>query len=473
MPKSFRFLAFTNLNSQKVKMYRKTVLLLLVLAFAYLDVQSQTPPAHALTNVIIHQSDGSQINGHIVWRNGVFEAVGSNVTIPFDAKRIDGGDSLHVYPGFIDGSAIWGSPEPPRRQDRPARPGEPTYERAGIQPDRAPASILVETDKVLETVVNSGFTMAALGPRGNMLPGSMDVFHIDGSKTPEGLFKSNISQKFQFVQSAGVYPSTLMAMMARFRQLWYDATALQEHQKLYAEFPDRYSPPQRDRVLEALFPVINNSQPLYVHVDTKDDIERIFALQDELGFNFVLVSGKQAHEVAAELKRRNVAVLASIDISKKPEWMTQDKEKEESAAESDGDAETKSGKEDTDSDVLAFREKQKAAWEKERDNIKLLLEANLTVGYASNGFDLKDLTEKLGYLVESGLTEQQITRMLTLNTATILGVAQNVGSIQRGKIASFAVRTAPYTEKDSSIKHVAVGGVIREITNTTPGRTRR
>jgi imidazolonepropionase-like amidohydrolase len=436
-------------------MYLKTVLILLVIVFATMDVFSQTPPAHALTNVKIHQTDGTMISGHLVWRNGIIEAVGNNIAIPFDAKVMDGGDSLHVYAGFIDGSATWGSPELPRRQERPARPGEPTYERAGIQPDRTASSLLDKSDRVLASVVNSGFTMAAIGLRGNMLPGSMDVFHVDGENTTNGLFKSDIGQKFQFVQSAGVYPSTLMAMMARFRQLWFDATALQEHQTLYAQHPDRYTAPKRDKVLESLYPVINKTQPLYIHVDTKDDIERIFSLQDELGFNFVLVSGKQASDVASELRRRNIAILASIDISKKPKWMTEESEEEIS------------------DELKAFRDKQKLAWEQERDNIKKLLDAGITVGYASNGFDLKDLNEKITYLTESGLTEAQINRMLTVNTASILGVSQNIGSIQRGQIASFSVRTAPFTDKDSSIKHVAVGGVIREITNNTTGRTRR
>lgn len=436
-------------------MYLKTVLSLLVFVFASMDVFTQTPPAHALTNVKIHQSDGSILNGHLVWRNGIIEAIGNNISIPFDAKVMDGGDSLHVYAGFIDGSATWGSPEPPRRQERPSRPGEPTYERAGIQPDRTASSLIDKSDRLLASVVNSGFTMAAIGLRGNMLPGAMDVFHVDGEQTANGLFRSAIGQKFQFVQSAGVYPSTLMAMMARFRQLWFDATALQEHQTLYAQHPDRYTAPPRDKVLESLYPVINKTQPLYIHVDTKDDIERIFSLQDELGFNFVLVSGKQASEVASELRRRNIAILASIDISKKPEWMTKESEDEIS------------------DDQKAFRDKQKSSWEQERDNIKKLIDAGLTVGFASNGFDLKDLNEKIGYLTESGLSETQINRMFSVNTAAILGISQNIGSLQRGQIASFSVRTAPFTEKDSSIKKVAVAGVIREITNNTSGRTRR
>ena len=72
---------------------------------------AQEAPAHAITNVTVHMADGSTIeNTNIVWRNGIIEQVGVNATIPFDAFVIDGGDSLHVFPGLIDGMAIWGSP---------------------------------------------------------------------------------------------------------------------------------------------------------------------------------------------------------------------------------------------------------------------------------------------------------------------------------------------------------------------------
>ena len=83
----------------------------ILLAWAQLPLLAQEAPAHAITNVTVHMADGSTIeNTNIVWRNGIIEQVGVNATIPFDAFVIDGGDSLHVFPGLIDGMAIGGVP---------------------------------------------------------------------------------------------------------------------------------------------------------------------------------------------------------------------------------------------------------------------------------------------------------------------------------------------------------------------------
>src|SRR5699024_11219843 len=67
----------------------------------------------------------------------------------------------------------------------------------------------------------------------------------------------------------------------------------------------------------------------YVEADSKENIERMFWLQDELGFDVILVSGKEAHEKTDELKARKIPVLASIELPEKPEWMAEDEDEEE------------------------------------------------------------------------------------------------------------------------------------------------
>lgn len=80
--------------------------LVMLLAWPQMPSMAQEVPAHAITNVTIHMADGATLeNADIVWRNGVIEQIGVNESIPFDAFIIDGGDSLHVYPGLIDGMA--------------------------------------------------------------------------------------------------------------------------------------------------------------------------------------------------------------------------------------------------------------------------------------------------------------------------------------------------------------------------------
>lgn len=441
--------------------YTKYLLGLSLFVLGGIPIQAQTPPAQALTNVTLHHADGTVTpKASIVWRNGIIEAVGANLSVPFDAKVTDGGDSLHVYPGFLDGLATFGSPDLPSQQPRPSRPGEPTYERAGIQPERLPSAVFKKDDAELGQANSVGFVAAALAPKGFMLPGGVEVFHINGAETENHLFKSDVAVVSQFVQARGVYPSTLMSIMARFRQLWSDASALQEHQKLYNASPDRYDLPARDAVLEALFPLINKERPIYFVADNKEDIRRVFALQDELGFNLVLVSAKEAYAVADEIKRRNVRILASLNITDKPDWIEKDAKDSVKVA-------------SLSVEEVAFRASQKAAWEAERDNIKKLLAAGIPVGYASYGLKPTDFRKKMSYLVEGGLTEAQLLNVLTTNTAVILGVPANLGQLRRGHIASFAVFSSAFTEKDARVTHLSVAGNIKEITNASPARRGR
>ena len=438
---------------QKSQLCVALVVVLLALSF---NVHAQQAPAYALKNVIIHDGVAQPYTGHIVWRNGIIESIGNSIEIPFDARLTDGGDTLHVYSSIVDGSATWGSPELPGRQERPPRPGDPTYERAGIQPDRIPSNLLNSDDKSFGTAYNAGIGVAALSLKGNMFPGSIDIYTIDDTQNNEYLFKSNIGQRYQFTGASGVYPSTLMAMMAKTRQLWYDATALKSHQELYNSNPSAYELPKRDLVLESLFPIINKEKPLFAHLDSRDDIQRLLKLQDELGFNIVLVSGKEAYTMAEELKNRQISILASIDISKKPKWM-------EKSEKSD------SLKSDTlSTDELAFREKQELAWYKERDNIKSLLEQGISVGFASNGINLKDLKEKLRYLSESGLSESQINALFTVNTAKILGIDRSFGRLAPGYVSNISVYSKEFTDPESKLLHITNGGPLDEIKHENP-----
>ena len=281
--------------------------LVMLLAWPQMPSMAQEVPAHAITNVTIHMADGATLeNADIVWRNGVIEQIGVNESIPFDAFIIDGGDSLHVYPGLIDGMATWGSPETPRDLPRLENPGKPPYDRAGAQPQRVPEHYLNE-DKAFEAAMKAGFTLVALGLDGQMLPGHIQPFNLSASKlTQAHVFANPLALQGSFETApggwgSGAYPSTQMGVMAYFRQLMYDATALQEHMMYFEKHSEMTQPEQND-VLEALFPLVNKEYPLYFEVDSKEEIERLFRLQDEFGFDVVLVSAKEAYQEAALLE---------------------------------------------------------------------------------------------------------------------------------------------------------------------------
>ncbi|MEX0722037.1 MAG: amidohydrolase family protein [Balneolaceae bacterium] len=447
---------------------RFTLLALLLSGFLYQGVLAQSTPAHALQNIVLHSADGTTTeSATIVWRDGVVEAAGENATIPFDAFVIDGGDSLHVYPGFIDGLAVWGSPDLPKDLKPLDEPGNPPFDRAGIQPERKPSELLTP-DKAFEAGMKAGFTTAALGLKGFMLPGKVEVFYLSPDNTIDGLFKESLGLSGSFKEapggwSNGAYPSTMMGVMAKFRQVMFDATALQQHINYYRENAEMPAP-ARNQVLEAMFPLVNETTPFYFQVDSKEDIERLFVLQDQFGFDAVIVSGKGAHAKADDLKQRNIPVLASIDFTEAPKWYAKLKKEEDPEEEKEEEEkEDPEENEELTEEEQAYRERQLEAWKEEVTNIKKLKEAGVNVGYASAGMDLKDLSKKLEILLdEGGLTEEEVVELMTTNTAQIIGVENSFGNIATGKNASFSVFDKPVSDKKAKVLQSISNGTIYE-----------
>lgn len=441
-----------------MKLVRNSVLCFAVLMLFSIQGFSQSSPAEAFKNVTIHTVDGNTIkSGTIVWRDGVITAVGKNASIPFDAYVRDGGDSLHVYPGFVDGLAYWGSPDIKENVKTPDEPGNPSYKRAGIQPQRHPGKHLKNEDKIFTEAPKHGFTTAALGLKGQMLPGQVDLFFIDGKQTPDMVLQPGVSLLAQFEEAQGAaYPSTTMGIMSEFRQLFNDAGALSDQQYYFASASNNYPAPEQNETLEALYPVMDQQKPFYFVVDTEENIQRLFWLQDELGFDAVVVSGKEAYKKADELKRRNIPVLASIDLPEEPEWKVKD-EKE------DKESETEQEIEEVTDEMRVFRDRQLQAYKAEIENIAKLIDAGVKVGYASNGLKLTDIQKNLKTLQEEGgVSNEQILRMLTQSTADILDYGQKLGDLHEGRIASFTVFTKPFTDEDTKAVYSVTDGQITE-----------
>ncbi len=442
-----------------MKLFRDSILGMILFIMIPLAGWSQSMPARALDNVTIHTAEGKTIEtGTIVWRNGIIEAIGSDVSIPFDAYVIDGGDSLYVYPGFIDGLALWASPDLPAKYSKPEAPGNPGYERAGIQPHRQPNKLLAKADS-FKKARKHGFTTAALGLKGQMLPGQIDLFFVNGKDTGAYLIREGIGLSASFEQAPGsfgngAYPATLMGVMARFRQLWYDAAALREQSAYYASVSSGYPVPARDEVLEALYPAMDKEQPLFFKADTKEHISRLFRLKDELDFNVVLVSGKEGFQQAEELRKRNIPVLASVDFPEEPGWRVKEREGEDEA--------------EVTEEMRRFRERQLQAYQARITNIQRLIEAGVKVGYASNGMKIEDLKKHIQILMdEGGLSENQILAMLTQHTADILGIGDKTGDLKQGHVASFTVFTRPFTEAEAQALYSVSGGKLSEFEITT------
>ena len=74
-------------------------------------LHSNTPRVHALINATLVASPGNvTANATVVLRDGLIEAVGTNVAVPPDARTWDLSGKT-IYAGFIDAFSHFGMPE--------------------------------------------------------------------------------------------------------------------------------------------------------------------------------------------------------------------------------------------------------------------------------------------------------------------------------------------------------------------------
>ncbi len=443
-----------------------TCIVLICLLPATVSAQSLDSIAVATRTVAIEgarivQKPGQVIgNGTVVIRDGLITAVGTSVSIPSDAARIDG-DSLTVYAGFIDGLSHAGMPEPPKPQSntggqRVSR-ANPPNERAGIQPSRTALSQLDASHKSIGALRKAGFTAAHIVPQGRMLPGKGAIILLAGEAPEAMMLQQDVSMFAQIVGAQSVYPATPMGVMAKMRQLYREATRRKQIETQYASNAAGMPRPEFDAAHYAFFPVLEGKQPIFMHTSGPLDIYRALRLQTALGYELVLSGLYGGFESIDLLLDANVPLFLTL---KMPDEI-KDSVKQDSV----------------EADITSYDPSlhvtDHTSTELERINLDTrrqifhneylataatMYEAGLNFGFSTKDVEIKDIHPNLRKMVESGLAPDVALAALTTIPAQILGLSRRMGTVERGKMANLVVTKGLLFEEDTKIKHVFVDG---------------
>jgi imidazolonepropionase-like amidohydrolase len=411
---------------------------------------------YAITNATVFQGPGRKTDKTtVVVKNGLITAVGKNAAVPPDAVIIKG-DSLYVYAGFIDGLSRAGvtKPKEDSNRERPKDPGNPTPEAAGITPQNEVRTFLNPADKSMEDLRALGFTAAQVVPYGNMLPGSAAVIQFTG-KTADGMVLVNKSALFSELAGAQrVYPSTILAVMAKWRELYRQAVQAKNYENLYAANRTGLSRPAADRVLEAFYPVIDKKLPVLFEADKYLETQRVLALQTDLGFPVMIGDVKEGWDAIGRLKSGTVKVFLSLDL---PEDKKDNKEKKDAKAtepkkEEQGTltAAEKEALEKRKAEAIALHTSQAAAFQK----------AGVTFGFSTLTVKTGEIQANLRRMIKAGLTEDQALAALTTGPAQLLGLSDRLGTIDNGKIANLVLSDKPYFNEKAKVRYVFVDGTL-------------
>lgn len=416
-----------------------------------LSVGAQTRgETFAITGARVVTVAGATIeNGTIIVRDGLIESVGTtgNAKIPADARTINGA-GLTVYPGFFDALTTLGlqaaAPPQPRvqgQQIQVAQTNQPpsnTNYPDGLQPEQTVFDVLKAGDAQFETARNAGFTTALTVPREGIFNGQSAIINLAGDTVSALVIKSPVAEHVTFTTvRTGAFPTSLMGTFAALRQMFLDAQRLQTVRQQYEKDPRGIKRPGEDKSLEALLPLLNRQIPVVMNANSEVEIERALGLAKEFNLNAIIAGGQEAWKVADRLKAQNVPVLLSLNFPKRT-----------AAAAPEADPEP--------IELLRLRaETPKTA--------ARLAQAGVKFAFQSGGMsNIADFLTNANKSTENGLSKDAAVRAMTLSAAEIFGVANRLGSIERGKIANLVVSRGDIFSKDKQITQVFVDGKLFE-----------
>jgi imidazolonepropionase-like amidohydrolase len=401
---------------------------------------------YAITNATVVQGPGRKIDrATVIIKDGLIIAVGKGVAVPPEAIEIKG-DSLHVYAGFIDGLSRTGVTKPKEesgQRERVANPGNPPPEKAGITPQVDVRSHINPADKSVEEFRNAGFTVAQVVPYGVLLPGSASIVSFNGQPVDQMVLSGKSALYSELSGNQGVYPSNILGIMAKWRELYRQAAQARSYEGMYAANRSGLPRPETNRVLEAFYPVVDKNIPVLFKAEKLLDVHRVLTLQSELGFPLVLADLKEAWDVTAKIKAANAKVFLSLELPEEVKDEKKDKEDVKSDAEV-----VALGKRKTD--FIAKYDAQAAAFQK----------AGIKFGFAGLDVKASSVQANLRRMIKAGLTEDQALAALTTSPAELLGMSDRLGTVDNGKMANLVLSDKPYFDEKAKVKFVFVDGIL-------------
>lgn len=395
---------------------------------------------YAITNAQVMSAPGQEFSkSTILIKDGVIVGIGSGINLPKDASLISG-DSLYVYPGFIDGAGSMGVTRP----KDPERPKDlitsnPPDEIAGITPWRSATDQFDGNNSQVEDWRKAGFTISQILPDGGMIPGKAAIL-ILGPSGNTNLIQINTALAANFRGSRGMYPGTLAGVMAKFRDIYQNTLLSLEHERLFASTAGVIRP-QTTPTQSAMGPVVQKQIPVIFTAGSDLEIRRAVALQKELGFKLILTGLENYEPVIDLIKSNQIPVLIKLELP-----------------------DDKAIKAQKDSGITEATQAQyarvKEAYTKALQQASLLEKAGIPFGFTTSDAKAGDALKTLRTMISNGLSEKAALAALTTNPAQILGISRVAGTLEKGKMANMVVATAPIFSEDAQIKHVIADGYV-------------
>jgi imidazolonepropionase-like amidohydrolase len=369
--------------------------------------------------------------GTIVLRGGLIESLGAEVVPPADAVVLDG-DGLTVYPGFIDAFSQAGL----------VLPGGNDREYAGNLAHRLATDRFEPDSATLSEFRKQGLTAGLIARSDGVFGGQAVLMNLMGKDVASMTVKAPVVQVMGYQSQRG-YPGTLMAVVAHQRQTLIDAMYHDMLITRYREAPRGMARPPAEPDLEALLPVARGRPPFSASSRSRTISNGFATSPGNTALRFWIAGASEAFRVPDLLREAGAPVLVSMNFP--------------AITEVTGYQFDRAYKNLTDEEKKALDERDEQAI---HGNAAAVFQAGVPLALATGDMSSpSSFLKNVRLAVEAGLPAEEALKALTLNPATIFGVAEVLGTLEPGKIANLTVTHGDvFTDEDAYVAHVFVDG---------------
>ena len=396
--------------NKKIKMSKKIYILLLVLSISIATKAQLTPALKQSKSVLILNATAHLGNGTII-ENSAIGFVDGKINLVADARviRLASGayditieaSGKHVYPGFIAPNSTLGLVEIDA-----IKSSDDEDEIGTMNPNVRSIIAYTADSKVIETVRPNGILMAQITPRGGIISGSSSIVQLDAWNWKDATIKENDGMHMNFpatFRRSGSWfePGSIEPNKDYAKQILELSTFLSNAKAYLGD-----SSKERNLVLEATKGLFDGSQTLFINANEEKQIIDAVQFAKENGIKkMVIVGGYEAYKTAELLQKNNIGVLLKR-VHDMPE------------------------NEDDDVDLPFI-------------SAKLLTDKGVLVGLENSGAMERMNTRNLPFLAGTcaayGLDKEQALQLITSNTAKILGIDAQCGTLEQGKDATLFI----------------------------------
>jgi imidazolonepropionase-like amidohydrolase len=380
-----------------------------------------------LTGATLHIGNGTVVeNAAVGFDNGKITYAG-----PLNSANRNGYEVIdvagqHIYPGLIQPNTQLGLNE-----IESVRATLDMREVGQLNPNvRAVVAYNTDSD-IIPTIRANGVLLTQVTPVGGTVSGSSSIVHLDAWNWEDAIVKADegihLNWPNMLIQTGGTPDPRLANFKQQREQALIDLAQLLRDAAVYKSAKND----KENLKLSSMAGLFDGSKKLYIHANYgKEIIESVNFVKQHGIKDIVIVGATDAVAVVDFLKANNLSVIYS-GVHALP------------------------SRSDEDVDMP-----YKAPYLLQKAGITFALDYDLST------HGIRNLPFIAGTAVAHGLDKEQALAAITLNTAKILGIDKQVGSVEVGKDATLVVSSGDLLDmRTNNVTHAFIQGRKVDLNN--------